>query len=277
VHILRNAVDHGIESPEGLKQANKTDKASVVIEGLQTESHVCIKITDDGSGLNRRKIMKKAVEKGLVAAGKTLPDREIDQLIFQPGFSTADKVTDVSGRGVGMDVVKKAVDELGGQIDIKSTEGKGTEFLISLPSTLSIVDAVVVGLGPVRYAVPVQDVHEVIDMGSTKVSSCTNKGKVLNLRGQVIPVEYLNDYLPTAQQVADGDNKGVALITRNEQGYVAFRVDRVEGQQSIVIRQLEDNLAKVPGFAGATILANGEPSMILHLPQIVKSYLASVA
>jgi two-component system chemotaxis sensor kinase CheA len=276
VHILRNAVDHGIETVEGRKESNKSEKATVVIEGMQTASHVCIKIIDDGRGLNRKKILSKAVEKGLIPAGKTLPDHEVDQLIFHPGFSTADKVTDVSGRGVGMDVVKKAVDELGGQINIKSTEGKGTEFLISLPSTLSIVDAVVVGLGPVRYAVPVQDVHEVVDMGSVRVETCTNKGRILNLHGQVIPVESLHDYLPSKHRIAEND-VGVALITRNEHGYVAFRVDRVEGQQSIVIRQLEENLAKVPGFAGATILANGEPSMILHLPQIVKSYLSAVA
>jgi two-component system chemotaxis sensor kinase CheA len=203
-----------------------------------------------------------------------LTPHEIQELIFLPGFSTADRVTDLSGRGVGMDVVRRAVDDLGGSIAIDSIEGQGTNFLITLPSTLSILDAVIVRLGDAVYAVPVQDVEEVVDIQSATVEVANPKGRILNLRGRVLPVEHLGDYLPQSGKASS--ERGVVLITRFQNTSVAFQVDHIAGQQAIVVRQLEGKLAEVPGLAGATILSNGEPSMIVHLPQLVKSYLATM-
>jgi two-component system, chemotaxis family, sensor kinase CheA len=275
VHILRNAVDHGIELESDRIKSGKFPTATILIEGIQTATNVTIRISDDGQGLNEEKILQKAKEKGLVDASAVPPSHEIHQMIFWPGFSTAEKVTDVSGRGVGMDVVRQAVNDLSGEIEISSTRHKGTQFDINLPSTLSIMDAIVVLLNKNHYAIPIQDVVEVIDMKTTQVSTTTQKGRVINLRGKILPVESLQEYLPD-QQAAPRAVGHVALIARHQHTTVAFEVDRVAGQQSIVVRQLEGSLAKVPGYAGGTILSTGEPSMIIHLPQVVKSYLAGV-
>jgi two-component system chemotaxis sensor kinase CheA len=282
VHIIRNAVDHGIEGIEDAEQRKKFGKAPVarlVIEGIQTASHVSIRVTDDGRGLDRQKIRQKAIEKGLLDKSVEPDESEILRYIFLPGFSTAAKVTDVSGRGVGMDVVKKAVEELNGEIDIQSSAGQGTTFVIQLPSTLSILDAIVVALADERYAIPVRDVEEVVDLSSLQLETTAQKGRVINLRGRVLPVELLSDYLPVKSQrpLPSAATGSVALITTVNRSTVAFEVDAIDGQQSIVVRKLDGGMERVPGLSGGTILANGEPSMILHLPHLVKSYLNRVA
>jgi two-component system chemotaxis sensor kinase CheA len=279
VHILRNAVDHGIEEPAQRKSCGKPETAEIVIEGIQTASNVSIRISDDGRGLDETKILKKALEKGLVSPTASLTKEDVHDLIFMPGFSTAEKLTDVSGRGVGLDVVKRAVDELGGTVQIDSTFGAGTSFLISLPSTLSVLDAIVVGLEKKLYSVPVQDVEEVVDLANAQVETTSKKGRIINLRGRVIPVEPLSSWLnmetprPT-DEVRGGGN--IALVTRHHSLTVAFAVDCIAGQQSIVVRKLEGKLSLVPGFAGGTILSSGEPAMIVHLPQIVKSFASTL-
>ena len=181
VHILRNAVDHSIESREERAKSAKPEVAKVIIEGVQTAANVSIRILDDGKGIDPDKIYARALDKGLVDPSKELKKKQIIDLIFEPGFSTAEVVTDVSGRGVGMDVVKRAVDDLSGSITIDSQLGMGTLFTISLPSTLSILDAIIVGLSERMYAVPVQDVEEVVDLSETKIE-LQHSGKVLNLR-----------------------------------------------------------------------------------------------
>jgi len=278
VHILRNAVDHGVESTELRAISRKPELATITIEGIQTASNVAIEISDDGQGLNEEKILRKAKERGLVPQDANPPSEEIHQMIFLPGFSTADKVTNVSGRGVGMDVVKRAVDELGGTIRIESKRGSGTRFIVNLPSTLSILDAVIVDLNNQLYSVPVQDVDEVVDLSSLHIDTTTQKGKLLNLRGRILPVEKLSAYLTTTniktQDHSHRSATGVALIAKHHATTVAFEVDRVVGQQSIVVRQLDGKLANVRGLAGGTILANGEPSMIVHLPELVKTYIS---
>ncbi|MCX6119801.1 MAG: chemotaxis protein CheA [Proteobacteria bacterium] len=275
VHILRNAVDHGIENEETRVKLGKPPIATVTIEGIQTASNVTIRISDDGQGLNEERILKKARDRNLVSKDIDPPPHEIHKFIFMPGFSTAEVVTDVSGRGVGMDVVKRSVDDLGGDIDIQSQRNKGTEFNITLPSTLSILDAIVIGLNGTQFAIPIQDVIEVIDMKSTIVETSTKKGRLINLRGKVLPLESLDQYLPVGKPTLK-TQKPIALIARHQSTTVAFEVDQIEGQQSIVVRQLEGNLSKVAGFAGGTILATGEPSMIIHLPQVLKSYISTV-
>jgi two-component system chemotaxis sensor kinase CheA len=275
IHILRNAVDHGIETAEKRASCGKSPAATVLIEGIQTAANVTIRITDDGQGLNEERILAKAKERQLVPQDANPSRSEIHQMIFMPGFSTVEQVTDVSGRGVGMDVVKRAVDDLGGHIVILSEPGRGTQFQITLPSTLSILDAIVVGLDNVHYAVPVQDVEEVIDLSTATIESSTQRGQVINLRGRILPIQSLNEYLPHAP-TENRKPQNVAIVARHDAVTVAFQVDSIAGQQSIVVRQLEGNLAKVPGFAGGTILASGEPSMIIHLQQIVRSYVSGV-
>ena len=277
VHILRNAVDHGIESTQRRIELGKPEKATITIEGMQTASSVSIQISDDGRGLNLAKILDKAKKNGLITDQTDLSSQEIAQLIFSPGLSTADSVTDVSGRGVGMDVVKQAVDSLGGNISIHTKQDQGTVFTISLPSTLSILDAIVVGLANKFYAVPIQDVDEVVDLSALSIQSTSQQGRVINLRGSILPVQCLGSYLPERDGKSSEDYSGIALITRQNGSSVAFKVDTLEGQQSIVVRQLEGKLAELPGFTGATILSSGEPAMIIHLPHIVKSYLSAIA
>jgi two-component system chemotaxis sensor kinase CheA len=275
VHILRNAVDHGIESPQARVESGKNKIASITIEGVQTAANVGIIISDDGQGINEDKVLSIAKNRGLVRSDAKLSPEQIHQLIFMPGFSTADKVTDVSGRGVGLDVVKRAVDEIGGQAVVQSMKGKGTNFKITLPSTLSILDAVVISLDSNLYALPIQDIDEVVHISNNLIERTPDKGRMMNLRGKIMPVESLSDYLPSRIGEKSA-SEGVAVVANYNNTSVAFEVDRIMGQQQIVVRQIDEGLAKVPGFTGATILSSGEPSMIVHLHHIVKSYVSSI-
>jgi two-component system chemotaxis sensor kinase CheA len=270
VHILRNAVDHGLEAEGDRIAAQKPKQGCITITGAQTAANVTIRISDDGKGLNRKRILAKAIERGIILSSAKLTDHETQQLIFMPGFSTAEKVTEVSGRGVGMDVVRRAVSDLGGTITIESVEGKGTAFHIVLPSTLSILDAVVVEISNQLFSIPVQDIDEVIDLNSVHMESTTQRGRIFSLRGEIFPVERLDQYIPVALSRSK-DNHGIALISRRTLP-IALEVDRVVGQQSIVVRKLEGHMADIPGFTGATILASGEPSMIIHLSQVINSF-----
>jgi two-component system chemotaxis sensor kinase CheA len=184
-------------------------------------------------------------------------------------------VTDVSGRGVGMDVVKRAVDDLGGEILIHTKVGAGTEFHIVLPSTLSILDAVVVSLNDSLYAVPLQDIEEVVALAGNHIETSANAGRLINLRGRVMPLERLSSFLPNKHN-ANAATDGVALVAAVNGRALALEVDRIVGQQQIVVRPLEEKLAKVPGYTGATILSTGEPSMIVYLPHVIKSYMAGM-
>ena len=275
IHIIRNAVDHGIESRERRLEGNKQPTASLVIEATQTPTNVLIRISDDGKGLDERAILAKALQKGLLDATAKYTSDEIRQMIFLPGFSTAEKVTDVSGRGVGLDVVKKSVDDLGGSLSIESCLGQGTSFLISLPSTLSILEALVINLDGTRYAVPIQTVDEVVDTKFYPIQKTGNRGLAIDLRGEIVPIESLSDYLPRLNYESS-TNKTVALITRLNSRRIAFQVDSIIGQQSIVVRRLEGHLKQLPGFAGATVLASGEPSMIIQLSAIAQSFLEHI-
>ena len=282
IHIIRNAVDHGLEAPDERQAKQKGNKGSILIEGRQNAANVIIRIEDNGRGLDPERIKRKAIEKGLIPKGASLSQSEIFRLIFLPGFSTAEKITDVSGRGVGMDVVNKAVEELNGTIEIDSKVSEGTCFEITLPSTLSILDAIIIRLGQLNYAIPVQDVTEVVDLSAIPIETTSQKGRVLNLRGHILPVEKLAEYLPEKVKSSTDlshshSQASVALITTVHKLSVAFEVDAIVGQQSIVVRKLDGKLADVPGFSGGTILPNGEPSMILHLARFVKSYLSQVA
>lgn len=273
-HILRNAVDHGIESVERRRELNKQETATIKISGIQNTSNIEIHISDDGSGINEEIIYKKAIEKGLIKNNVTLNKSEILNLIFLPNFSTAEKITDISGRGVGMDVVKKSLDELCGTITIETEINKGTNFKISLPSSVSILDAVIITVSGNQYALPIHEIEEVINLQDIKIETTTQKGRIINLRGNIIPIEKLSEYIPTNNK-HENFNK-IAFISRNENKSIAFEIDSISGQQSIVVRQSLGNISKIPGFSGNTILANGEPAMIIKVNELVKSYLQQV-
>lgn len=275
IHIVRNAVDHGIESSDERKASNKSGEATVSLIATQDAASVTLQISDDGKGLDPEKLRKKAIDKKLISANAVLSQEECFNLIFLPGFSTAEAVTDISGRGVGMDVVMKAVQTLRGSIRVESVLGKGTSFLISLPMSLSVMDAMIVKIEQSRYVVPMHELSEIIDVNSHSVESSGSKGRMLSLRGAVVPVEALGTFIKGTK---GGGKKGVAkerapaLIVKDSEQMIAFEVDSIIGQQQVVVRPLTEKLSKVPGLAGCTILADGEPSMIVDLPRLARLY-----
>jgi two-component system chemotaxis sensor kinase CheA len=279
IHVIRNAVDHGVEDNG---ERGEKGKATVLIGAHQDAGGVVITVKDDGKGMNPEVIFNKAVSKGLVSAEAELSNTEIYQLVLLPGFSTKEVVTDISGRGVGMDVVKQAVEELGGTIDIDSKLGSGTSFRITLPTNLSIIDALVVKIGKSNYAVPMKELVEIIDLTEHSIENSGAEGKMINLRDLIVPVERLDEYLPSVDGEdefmagkIEGENRAgtPALVVADGQNQLAFEVDFILGQQQIVVRPLSEQLAELPGYAGGTILGNGEPGMIINLSQMTKSYL----
>ncbi|MFK8136966.1 MAG: chemotaxis protein CheA [Bdellovibrionales bacterium] len=277
IHVIRNAVDHGVELNQ---DRGEKGGASITIGAHQDASGVVITVEDDGKGIDPKDIYKKAVNKGLISEDLELSKSEILQLVLLPGFSTKEVVTDISGRGVGMDVVKQAVDELGGVIEISSDMGKGTSFRITLPTNLSIIDALVVKIGRSNYAVAMKELVEIIDLQEYVLENSGEKGHMINLREIIVPVESLLEYLPavneeffTESSSNDQGDGQPALVVKDGSHQIAFTVDDILGQQQIVVRPLSEQLAELPGYSGGTILGNGEPGMIINMNQMTKSYL----
>lgn len=272
MHIVRNAIDHGIENSADRIIDGKSESGHIDISATHDTHGILIRVKDDGKGLNTEKIQAKAVAKGLITETQELSKAEIFNLIFLPGFSTAEKVTEVSGRGVGMDVVRRSLEDLRGTIRIDSELGKGTEFTISLPTSVSIVDGVLFKLSGQTYVAPINSVEEVINVFDLEIAG---ESVMMNLRNKVIPVQDLDDHLkhrpdlrtPTA-------NKKAALICVSQGHRVAFLADDVLGKQQIVIRPLHDNIDGAFGILGGTILGNGEPGLILDLNSLIQKYLS---
>ncbi len=268
-HMIRNSVDHGIEIPEERLKAGKAEEGVVYLSAESAGGRIVIEISDDGKGINRERVLKKAIEKGIVSADANLSPEEIDALIFHAGFSTAEKVTDVSGRGVGMDVVRKNIKDLGGDINMFNNPGYGTRFQISLPLTLAILDGMVVRVGSEKYILPISNIMETMQVSRDKLMQVKNNEEVINVRGEFIPIIYL-------QRIFHINNSNVnslkPLIVLVESGRDKFGlvVDELLGQQQVVIKNLEENSDKVEGISGATILGDGNVSLILDVAQIFK-------
>lgn len=265
-HIVRNAIDHGIETIEDRVSANKSAKGSIQISAKQDTFGVELIIQDDGKGLASEKIQKKAIEKGLISAEQNLNKKDIYNLIFLPGFSTAEKVTDVSGRGVGMDVVRRTLEELQGSIQIDSEAGKGTQFQITLPTSVSIIDAMLVELSGQNYVIPVGSVDEVITLDKPISSSV----KMLNHNQTVLPLEDL-DRILKGQKSHRSKGKSefkTIIVCHHQNKKLGLAIDRVVGQQQIVIRPLNENIDGAFGLMGGTILGNGEPGLIIDIPAL---------
>ncbi len=264
MHIVRNAIDHGIEALEVRRARGKTDTGSLALSALHDSGSIVIEISDDGGGLNRERILAKALEKGLIKEGETLADAEVWQLIFEPGFSTAAAVTDISGRGVGMDVVRRNIDDLRGTIDIESYEGSGTTFRIRLPLTLAIIDGFRVGVGAGSYVLPLDLVKECVDLGPFLESA---ENHLVNLRGEVLPFLRLREVFGVKGAPPPREQVVVVQYGETRAGIV---VDRLLGEFQTVIKPLGELFRQTKGIGGSTILGSGEVALILDVPQLVQ-------
>ena len=269
-HLIRNAVDHGIESAEERLAAGKSAEGTLTLAAEQRSGRILIRIADDGKGIDRARVFEKAVEKGVIAADAQLSPEEIDHLIFAPGFSTAQTVTSVSGRGVGMDVVRQNVKDLGGRITIESEQGKGTTFTLALPLTLAISDGMIVQAGDQTLVVPLTHVVESLSPTDAEVQGLGSNRRLLNVRGRFIPI------VPVAPP-ADGEIdpcKGVLIVVETQvAGQVALLVDSISDQRQFVIKSLEANYRAVTGVSGATILGDGCVALILDVDGLVSAAL----
>ncbi|MEC8066831.1 MAG: chemotaxis protein CheA [Pseudomonadota bacterium] len=270
-HLIRNAVDHGIESAEQRLACGKPEEGKIELVAFYRGGNVVIDIIDDGKGLDPEAIYAKAVEKGLVDAGVQLPDSEIFKFIFHNGFSTAQAVTDVSGRGVGMDVVAKNIKALNGSIEIFSEKGKGTKFSVSLPLTLAIVDGMATKVGQQTYIIPLLNIIESIKPTADKVKTLNDNVEVMFVRGEYIPILRLKEAFVTesGDQGIEKLEDGIAIIVEVESVKVALFVDELIGQLQVVIKNLEDNYKEVEGLSGASILGDGSVALILDLQGLV--------
>ena len=268
-HLVRNSIDHGIEMPEARAATGKSEAGRLFLSAGHQGGNIVIEVADDGAGLNRERILAKAAQNGL-AVSDTMSDSEVWQLIFAPGFSTAEIVTDVSGRGVGMDVVKRNITAMGGSVDIRSARGFGTTISISLPLTLAILDGMTIRCGEEIYILPLGYVVESLQPRRDDIRDIAGRGQVLKVRGEylpLIPLHAVFDIAPRSQDPADG----IVVILESEGKRAALLIDDLVGQQHVVVKNLEANYRKVNGISGATILGDGGVSLILDVAALVRS------
>lgn len=267
-HLVRNSLDHGIETPERRVAAGKNPKGTLTLKAAHQGGNIVIEVIDDGAGLNREKILAKARERGL-PVHDGMSDPEVWQLIYAPGFSTADQVTDVSGRGVGMDVVKKNIEGLGGRVEIESSPGYGTRTIISLPLTLAILDGMSVRVGSETYIVPLTLVVESLQPRPEDIRTIAGEGRVVHIRGEYLPLVPLAEVFNLHGAVTD-PARGILMVVEAEGGRAALCVDELLGQHQVVIKSLESNYRKVAGVSGATILGDGRVALILDIAAVTR-------
>ncbi|QOY91882.1 chemotaxis protein CheA [Paludibaculum fermentans] len=264
VHMLRNALDHGLESPADREAAGKPAAGKVRLKAAHQAGQIVIELSDDGRGLDRGRILAKAVQRGLVSADANLSDSDVYHLIFEPGFSTAEKVTDVSGRGVGMDVVRKHVSRLRGRIEIASALGQGTTFTLRVPLTLAIIDGLVTIVGGVRYIVPIFAVREMFRPTPERLFSVEGRGEMVLVRERLLPVVRLSRRLGIEAKSED-PCEGVMIVGESEDRQYCLLVDELAGKQEVVIKSLGPTFGEVRGVAGGAILGDGRVGLILDL------------
>ena len=268
-HMLRNAIDHGLETPEERAAANKPAEGVVRLAALHRGGRIVIEVADDGKGINRPRVRQIAIDRGLITADALLTDEEVDNLIFLPGFSTASAVSDISGRGVGMDVVRKSVQGLGGRISISSRPGQGSTFTLSLPLTLAVLDGMVIDVAGQTLVVPLTAIVESLRPSATDVKKLGPQGSVLAVRDTYVPLVDIGRVL-SFQTTEVNPAAGVVLLVESEDGSRAALVaDSIHGQRQVVIKSLESNYQQVPGIAAATILGDGRVALILDVDALV--------
>ncbi len=268
-HMIRNAVDHGIETPEKRATLGKNPEGTVRLTAKHRSGRILIELADDGAGINREKVRQKAIDNDLIPADANLSDEEVDNLIFLPGFSTADKISDISGRGVGMDVVKRSIQALGGRINISSRPGQGSVFTMSLPLTLAVLDGMVVTVAGQTLVVPLTAIVETLQPEASAIHSFGANHRLISIRNSFCPLVDVGRILNFRATQAD-PVEGVALLVESEGGgQRALMVDAIQGQRQVVIKSLEANYTHVPGIAAATILGDGRVALILDVDAVV--------
>ncbi len=276
MHLVRNSIDHGIEMPGLREESGKPKRASVELNAYHDSGSIVIEVVDDGAGLPRDKILAKALERGLVKPNQPLTDHEIFRLIFEPGFSTAEKVTNISGRGVGMDVVRRNIEALRGLVDVESTPGVGSKFTIRLPLTLAIIDGFQVRVGEYSYVIPLDQVDECFELTGENANG-DYRGDYVNMRGEVLPYVRLNEVFSVA---GDGDDKthrdNIVVVQFGDQR-AGLVVDELLGEYQTVIKPLGKVFQHLKGFNGATILGSGEVAMIVDVPALIQQVTAKAA
>jgi len=270
VHLIRNSLDHGIEMPASRVAAGKPETGTIELKAYHRGGHIVIEIIDDGHGLDRKKLIAKAIEKGLIEENAVLTDKQAFELIFMPGFSTAEKLTDISGRGVGMDVVRRNIEALGGNIEITSEVGKGTTIAIHLPLTLAILDGQSVAVGNETYIVPLVSIIESINITEKMLNKVAGKGETFRLRNQYIPIIRMHKIFNVQPRNTSKMAEGVIVVVEGQGVLCGLFVDDLLGQQQVVIKSLEANYRRVEGVSGATILGDGSVALILDVPGLVR-------
>ena len=268
-HMIRNAIDHGLESPDERIAAGKPAEGSVKLSAEHRGGRIVIEVADDGRGIDRARVRAKAMERGLISASASLSDDEVDNLIFLPGFSTASQVSNISGRGVGLDVVRRNIVELGGRIVISSTAGKGSRFSLTLPLTLAVLDGMVVAVGNETYILPLSHIVESLRPKASDIRPFGSSGRLLNVRGGYVPLYSVADLLGVTGAQDDLAAGVVILVESEGVGRTALAVDTIIGQRQVVIKSFESNYRHIEGIAAATILGDGRVALILDIDGLV--------
>lgn len=270
VHLLRNAIDHGIEKPSDRKAAGKPEEGTIILRAFHSGNHVYIEIQDDGGGINRERVIKKALSNGIISANdaERLTDQQASELIMAPGFSTAETISDISGRGVGLDVVRSAIESLGGSITIHSTEGKGSLFSIQLPLTLSIITALLIKAGGETYAIPLTSIVETAIIREDEIMTAHTK-KVVDYRGSIIPIVNLGEVFQAGDSIEESGEIPLVIVRKGDKR-AALAVDAFIGQHEIVMKSLGDYLTKVFAISGGAILGDGQVALIIDCNSLIQ-------
>ncbi|WP_096189106.1 chemotaxis protein CheA [Evansella halocellulosilytica] len=271
VHLLRNSIDHGVEDPETRKKNGKPAQGNITLNAYHSGNHVFIEVSDDGAGINGEKVLNKAIDRGVVSKenASSLTDKQVYELLFSSGLSTADQISDISGRGVGLDVVKSKIESLGGNVSVDSEPGYGTEFLIQLPLTLSIISVMLTEVEDEIFAIPLSSIIETAIIKDEEILAAHNQ-KVIDFRGSVVPLIYLNEFFDVPKTTEKGKYHSIVIVRKGEK-MAALVVDSFIGQQEIVLKSLGNYLTNVFAISGATILGNGQVALIVDCNSLIKS------
>jgi two-component system chemotaxis sensor kinase CheA len=267
-HIIRNSVDHGIETPADRAAAGKSEEGTIRLSAEHRGGRIVIEIRDDGAGINSERVLQKARERGLVSPDAVLGDDEINNLIFLPGFSTAEKISDISGRGVGMDVVRRNIQDVGGRISLKSERGKGMTIQLALPLTLAVMDGMVIRVGSETYVMPMSAIVECLRPPASDIHALIGTPGMLRLRGNLVPLVQLCDLLDIGSSASGADERVIIITDAGEGARFGIVVDELCGHQQVVVKSIEESYGSVPGIAGATILGNGRVAFILDVEKL---------
>lgn len=269
VHMIRNSVDHGIESQADRKSAGKSSAGTVNLKAYHKGGNIVIEISDDGKGLNTERILEKAKEKGLIDQSRELSENEIHKLIFHPGFSTAAKVTDISGRGVGMDVVKRNIEALRGRVDITSKLGEGSTFIITLPLTMAIIEGQIVRVGNEKYIIPIVSINSCIRPVKEQISSINNRCEMVNYQDNLMPLMRMYEVFNVEPDITKPEDSAVVILESDGKKF-CLMVDELLGQKQVVIKNLGKTLGKINGVSGGAIMGDGKISLILDVAGLLK-------